>query len=150
MKRGTLSRAGRRLLLAIAMVSVGCGGARTQTTSESTEVKRCQVKGESEAEQAEEAVATARAFFSGCEKYDWEMVRGVAFESWKKPEVKNYIMHRYGGLKIVAIGEAVREAPYPGFFVPYHVVTTDGKQRKHRLAVRADGPSHRWRLDGGY
>lgn len=109
-------------------------------------------------EMAAQAEQTARTFFEACAKEDWEAANEVAATYFDEPKSEAHYKGRFGGVEIIELGKAVKEAFdegeskgkfYPGYFVPYKVKTKDGEIREHRIAVRNDPPSKKWRVDGG-
>lgn len=64
-------------------------------------------------------------------------------------DIRKELEAHYGGLAVIAIGQAVRSGQYAGVFVPCKVLLTNGKTEKLMLALRNDNPEKCWLVDGG-
>ena len=84
-------------------------------------------------------------FFNACASEDWDAVLQVRSET----SVPMGIKQTYGGLQVIAIGEAFQSGLYPGYFVPYQVRLKDGYVKSYKIAIRNDNPEQRWVVDGG-
>jgi RNA polymerase sigma factor (sigma-70 family) len=123
--------------------------------------------------------AIAKTFFEACAQEDWT---GAGKYWWSDPHNKSSMpaipdsfKQRYGGLKILSIGQPFKgrisiakfielqpesrnqfkgmplngDFEAGGVFVPYVMQLKDGTIRKWQLSVRCDNPDHRWYYDGG-
>ncbi len=90
------------------------------------------------------AEQAARAFFEACARADWTEVG----KFWQLP-VDASLQKYLGGLEIVSLGKTFGSAGYPGSFVPYEIKLQDGNVKKHNLALKKDGKTGRWFVDGG-
>ena len=64
-------------------------------------------------------------------------------------DIRKQLEAHYGGLAVIAIGQAVRSGQYAGVFVPCKVLLANGKTEKLMLALRNDNPEKCWLVDGG-
>ncbi len=64
-------------------------------------------------------------------------------------DIRKELEAHYGGLAVIAIGQAVRSGQYAGVFVPCKVLLANGKTEKLMLALRNDNPEKCWLVDGG-
>lgn len=64
-------------------------------------------------------------------------------------DIRKELEAHYGGLAVIAIGQAVRSGQYAGVFVPCKVLLANGKTEKLMLALRDDNPEKCWLVDGG-
>lgn len=104
----------------------------------------------------EQTVPTGRKFANISAKEAAELVFD-ALSRRQLPEVKEMfqgfgfsaIEKKYGGLKLIRLGEPFQSGLYPGWFVPYKIVLPDGKTEKWNLALRNDNPNRVWKVDGG-
>ena len=88
----------------------------------------------------------ALAFFEGMAERNWDRALTVMARS----SVDDRIKRAYGGLQVISIGEPFQSGMYRGWFVPYEIRLSDGRVKKHKLAVRNDNAVKRFVLDGGY
>ena len=86
----------------------------------------------------------ARAFFEACGREDWIEV-GKFWTTPLNDPMNNYL----GGLKLVSVGESFTSAAYPGRYVPYEIQFKTGGAKKFNLALKKDGKTGRWFVDGG-
>lgn len=92
------------------------------------------------------AEQACRAFFEACSRNDWDEAAKFSRVAPVMDKVREY----YGGLKLISVGESFTSEGYPGRFVPYEVKLTNGETKKFNLALKRDGKTQRWWLDGGY
>ncbi|WP_304720595.1 hypothetical protein [uncultured Alistipes sp.] len=64
-------------------------------------------------------------------------------------DIRKELEAHYGGLAVIAIGQAVRSGQYAGVFVPCEILLADGRTEKLMLALRNDNPEKCWLVDGG-
>jgi len=92
----------------------------------------------------------AERFFNALIANDWATVDQISPMIGKAlsetPEAAEWAR----GLEIVTLGEPFKSGKYPGWFVPYELRDKDGNTKKHNLALRNDGPSGLWQVDGGF
>ena len=86
----------------------------------------------------------ARAFFEACGREDWN----EAAKFWTMTG-DTRLRQFLGGLTVVGIGESYTSAVYPGRFVPYEIKLKGGYVKKWNLALKKDGKTSRWYVDGG-
>ena len=89
-------------------------------------------------------VQAAEKFFYAVGDYDW-----TEAGKFRPGDIEDATRRVWGGLTVISIGEAFTSRIYPGVFVPYEVRLANGKILKHNLALKNDGQSGRWRVDGG-
>lgn len=91
------------------------------------------------------AEQAARAFFAACARCDWtEAARFVHVTG----SLKSYL----GGLQLVSLGTpftSMMSLVSGAQFVPYEIRLKGGEMRKHNLALKRDGRTRRWFVDGG-
>lgn len=85
----------------------------------------------------------ALAFFEGAAAGDWQKVASVYTLD---DRLKKYLT----GIQVISVGEPFKSGIYPGWFVPYEIVMSDGHNKQHKLAVRNDNPQKRFIIDGGF
>lgn len=85
-----------------------------------------------------------RAFFEAGMRGD----RAVLQMLCSSPAVIDFLLAN-PPVEILAIGEPIRTASYPGVRVPYQVRLRSGRVVEHRLALRNDNEQQRWEWDGG-
>jgi hypothetical protein len=92
------------------------------------------------------AEQAARAFFEACGRSDWgEVTKFFQFMPFND-QVKEYV----AGLTIVSVGQSFTSEGYPGRFVPYEIKLKNGEVKKQNLALKKDGKTERWFVDGGF
>jgi hypothetical protein len=87
----------------------------------------------------------ARAFFAACAKEDWN-------EAGKFCTITGSLKEYLGALEIVDLGQSFASAASlvgGAHFVPYEIKLKDGQVKKHNLALKRDGRTQRWFVDGG-
>jgi outer membrane lipoprotein-sorting protein len=89
----------------------------------------------------------AEIIFDAMAKDRWDLVE-VPFAEWNF-EMMKIIKSKYSGLKVVKIGEPFKSGLYPGEFVPYEVILSNGSTREFNLAIRNDNENKVWLVDGG-
>jgi hypothetical protein len=89
----------------------------------------------------------AEIIFDAMANNRWDAVK-VPFATYNFGEMK-HLKSRYGGLKVIKIGEPFKSGLYSGEFVPYEVVLSDGSTKKHNIALRNDNKNKVWLVDGG-
>ena len=89
----------------------------------------------------------AEIIFAAMANNRWDEVK-VPFTEWNVGMMKLMKSH-YGGLKVVKIGEPFKSGLFPGEFVPYEVILSDGSTKKHNLALRNDNKNKVWLVNGG-
>lgn len=89
----------------------------------------------------------AEIIFDAMAKNRWDDVK-VPFATYNFGEMK-FLKSKFGGLKVIKIGEPFKSGLYSGEFVPYAVVLSDGSTKKHNLALRNDNKNKVWLVDGG-
>jgi outer membrane lipoprotein-sorting protein len=85
--------------------------------------------------------------FDAMSRNDWDSVKDV-FQQYNFALLK-IIKMKYGGLKVIKIGESFKSGKYLGEFVPYEVILNDGSHKKHNIAIRNDNKNKVWLVDGG-
>lgn len=89
----------------------------------------------------------AEVIFDAMANNRWDAVK-VPFAEYNFALMKLMKSH-YGGLKVVKIGEPFKSGLFPGEFVPYEVVLSDGNTKKFNLALRNDNKNKVWLVSGG-
>ena len=89
----------------------------------------------------------AELIFDAMAKNNWDSINEV-FQQFNGVIMQIY-KKKYGGLKVIKIGETFKSGLYPGEFVPYEVKLNDGSIKKHKLALRNDNKNKVWVVDGG-
>ncbi len=94
----------------------------------------------------------AETFFDALQRKD---ALGAA-KFWSKGHDHSKSMFkRYGGMKVVALGNAFKgtwkgdRRPYWGVYVPYEIQLKNGKVQKWQVALACDRETNRWYWDGG-
>lgn len=89
----------------------------------------------------------ATLVFEGLAKKDFDSNK----ELWAQCHffTKKMLLHIYGGLQVIKIGEPFKSGLYPGEFIPYEIKLSDGSIKTFRLALRNDNPNKVWIWDGG-
>jgi outer membrane lipoprotein-sorting protein len=90
------------------------------------------------------AEQAARAYFEAFGRQDW-----TEAEKFRRSAVDDQIRQTVGGLELVSIGTAFSSKSYPGLFVPFEIKLKNGEVIKHNLALKKDGKTGRWWVDGG-
>ena len=88
----------------------------------------------------------ARAFLEACGREDW--TEAAKFMS---PVAESFKQDR-GGIQVVSIGKSFTSALTligGAHFVPYEIKLKTGETIKHNLALKKDGRTGRWFVDGG-
>lgn len=94
-----------------------------------------------------DAKSAAKAALDGLSRSD---INGkTALWSLFNPLSRKLIVHFYGGLRVIKIGQPFRSGTYPGEFVPYTIQLPGGEIKKSNLAVRNDNSNKVWMVDGG-
>jgi outer membrane lipoprotein-sorting protein len=93
---------------------------------------------------------TAELFFEGLANNNWALVEEACDFFKNKSDKVEKIKERFGGLKVIRIGEPFKSGLYPGEFVPYEIKLKSGETKKFNLAVRNDNPGKVWTVDGGF
>jgi outer membrane lipoprotein-sorting protein len=92
----------------------------------------------------------AERFFKALIANDWAAVEQISPMTGtfmaQTPEAAEWAK----GLTIVELGEPFQSGAYPGWFVPYELRDSEGRIKKHNLAVRNDYPNCLWQVDGGF
>jgi hypothetical protein len=87
----------------------------------------------------------ARAFFDACAREDW-----AEAQKFDTTPLTNSLKERYGGLKIVSLGEPFQvKQVYFGWYVPYELKLKNGTIVKWNLALHNKNRAHRYQVDGG-
>jgi outer membrane lipoprotein-sorting protein len=89
----------------------------------------------------------AELVFDAMAKNRWDLA-GDAFAGYNFALLK-LMKNKYGGLKVVKIGEPFKSGLYPGEFVPYEVILSEGETKKFNIALRNDNKNKVWLVDGG-
>jgi hypothetical protein len=87
----------------------------------------------------------ARAFFEACGREDWT-------EAGKFCTITGTIKDYLGGLEVINIGDSFTSALSlisGARFVPYEIKLKNGAVKKFNLALKKDGKTSRWYVDGG-
>lgn len=87
----------------------------------------------------------ARAFFEACGREDW-------IEAGKFCTVTSGLKEALGGIEVINIGKSFDSALTViggPLFVPYEIKRKDGYVKKFNLALKKDGKTGRWFVDGG-
>jgi hypothetical protein len=87
----------------------------------------------------------ARAFFEACGREDWN-------EAGKFCTMTGSLKDYLGGVELVNIGKPFTSAISlinGAQFVPYEIKFKNGEIKKFNLALKRDGHTHRWFVDGG-
>ncbi len=97
------------------------------------------------------AAEAAKKFFRACEQNDWNTAErfsplftipgGIPMKTLRK---------RFGGIRILSLGNSFCSGMYAGIFVPYLVQSASGDTLSGNLALRNDNSFHTWSVDGGY
>jgi hypothetical protein len=90
------------------------------------------------------AEQAARAYFEAFGRQDW-----TEAEKFRRSAVDDQIKQTAGGLELVSIGTAFSSKSYPGLFVPFEIKLKNGEVLKHNVALKKDGKTGRWWVDGG-
>lgn len=87
----------------------------------------------------------ARAFFEGCAHGDWAEVQRF----WKLP-VDDSFRQYLGGLELITLGNTSTSALFgTAQVIPYEIKLKSGVVKKHEIALKKDGKTGRWYVDGG-
>ena len=89
-------------------------------------------------------VETAQAFFKALANKDW-----AEAAKFYPGAIGSNLKEAYGGLEVVSLGKPFKSGLYRGYFVPYEVILTSGRDKKWNIAVRNDNPAKRYVVDGG-
>jgi outer membrane lipoprotein-sorting protein len=89
----------------------------------------------------------AEIIFDAMANNRWDAVK-VPFAEYNFALMK-LIKRKFSGLKVVKIGEPFKSGLFPGEFVPYEVVLSDGNTNKFNLALRNDNKNKVWLVSGG-
>lgn len=87
----------------------------------------------------------ARTFFEACGREDWNV-------AGKFCTMTSSLKEELGGTKVLTIGKHFTSAISlinGAQFVPYEIKLKDGTIKKWNLALKRDGRTHRWFVDGG-
>jgi outer membrane lipoprotein-sorting protein len=87
----------------------------------------------------------ARAFFEACGREDWN-------EAGKFCTMTGTIKDYLGGLEVINIGDSFTSSLSlisGARFVPYEIKLKNGEVKKWNLALKKDGRTSRWYVDGG-
>jgi hypothetical protein len=87
----------------------------------------------------------ARTFFEACSRQDWD-------EAGKFCTMTGSLKEGLGGLEVVSIGKSYTSLitlVNGARFVPYELKLKNGQVKKWNLALKRDGNSQRWFVDGG-
>jgi outer membrane lipoprotein-sorting protein len=90
-------------------------------------------------------VEVTHTFFQACADEDWQEVLTFCSNS----RVPQWLKDKYGGLKIISIGEPFKTNDYHGWYVPYEVRLKSDRIKKWNLALRIDYRKNRLLFDGG-
>ena len=83
----------------------------------------------------------AALVFTNLSKGDFETHK----EIWQMPKIMRKIyFKKYKDLKVIRLGEPFQSGQYPGYFVPYEIKLSNGKIKKHHLAIRNDDLNRIW------
>jgi hypothetical protein len=86
----------------------------------------------------------ARAYFEAFARSDW-----TEAENFRRDTVDDGTKQLAGGLEVISIGTNFTSQNYPGRFVPYEIKLSNGEVMKHNIALKKDGKTGRWWVDGG-
>jgi hypothetical protein len=86
----------------------------------------------------------ARAYFEAFARSDW-----TEAEKFRRDTVDDATKQLAGGLEVLNIGTNFTSQDYPGRFVPYEIKLSNGKVFQHNIALKRDGKTGRWWVDGG-
>ncbi len=87
----------------------------------------------------------ARAFFDACAREDWDEV-----QKFMPERLDEGFKRKWGGLKIVSLGEPFHVKTYYGWYIPYEVKYKEEGGKKMNLCMRNDNAGKRYVVDGGY